>query len=451
MQIITILSIAVAILTFLSGVAVLSGARKGERLPAVLVFAITLFSSLWAFFCVGFLNLPENSSPDTINIFVYGIYISALPMTWGLMAYTCHKYTFGKIAMALYGLFCAGLIAVLIYDKSLLYSDITLSQATGNVVHIRQDLYYILYCVYFVTTCTLYMIGLWLNARRARTPQIRKGNLVVLCGFSLTGGISLIFNAFLPYFGTYSMIWVGPVALSIAWIMHYYAILRYRLLDLASSWLRLLSNVIILSLAAIVYLATFFIIFSAIFKTSSPSTAVIILNIIMIVVALILMPALNELSGFVRSLASTYDVDMVYIVKKLSALSRQDINYYELSDFLADHLHFQYVGIIIGEKLYSSGSLKLPSADIKKIASLKNHSRSIWLSLDEELRTDLRKQEIEAVGELRDGKGEVIGQVIIGKPLGKINFATRDLAPVEVALTLTAATISTADKNPHIQ
>ena len=46
----------------------------------------------------------------------------------------------------------------------------------------------------------------------------------------------------------------------------------------------------------------FAVIFAALFRGSTPSTEVIVLNFIMIVIFLLLMPAMNELSSFIRSL-----------------------------------------------------------------------------------------------------------------------------------------------------
>ena len=389
-----------------------------------------------------FLQLPENASPDIVNLSAYGIYLPALFMSWGLAVYPIYKYKIGKVVMVVYALYCLALFALPLINPSFLYSSITLSQANGNVLHLQRNLYNYFYMGYFISTCLIYMIGLWYNARHAKNSQIKKANIMVLTGFTITGVIALIFDVILSFMGKYDTIWAGPLAMSFAWVFHYYAILKYHLLDLSGKWLKNLSIVIIMSLAAIIYLTIFFIIFIALFKIPSPSTSVIILNVIMIVIVLLLFPVLNEVSAYVRSLASVTDIDMVYIVKKMESLSKEYINYQELSGFLAEHLHFQYIGLIMDGKLYGSKPARITSPNISKLAKLKNAKRGIWLSIDFEMDSTLKKAGVEAVAELKNAGGESIGKVLFGRPLGHINFSSRNLLSVETALVLTASAIS---------
>lgn len=447
MQLIIILLIAVSILTLLSGIAIFSGARKGEKFQAFLFFFISFFALGWSTSIGGFLSLPENTSTDIVKLFAYGIYLPALFMSWGLAVYPIYKYKIGKVVMVFYALFCITLLVLPLLDPSILYSSITLSEAEGNVVHLQHNIYNYCYMFYFISTCLIYMIGFWYNARHARTPQIKKANLMVLIGFTITGIIALIFDVILSFMGKYDTIWAGPLAMSFAWVFHYYAILKYRLLDLSGSWLKNLSLVIIMSLAAIVYLTIFFIIFIALFKIPSPSSSVIILNVIMIAIVLLLFPVLNEISSYVRSLASVTDVDMVYIVKKLEQMSKEYINYHELSAFLAEHLHFSYIGVIVNDKLYGSKIIKIDSSDIAKINSLKAN-KNLWLTLPMELRDSLKKSGIEAAAILRDANGDEVGKILIGRPLGNINFTSRNLSSIETVLVLAAATIS-SERGPE--
>lgn len=447
MQLTLLLLIIVSLLSLLSGIAVLSGAHKGERVQAFLYFWITFFSIGWSVSIGIFLALPETASSEAALAATYGIYLPALLMSWGLAVYPIYKYKVGKAVMILYAIFGIALFALPLIDPSLLFSEITLSESTGNVVHLQHNLYNYAYIAYFISTCLIYMLGLFYNATHAKTAHVKKANLMALIGFTITGAIALIFDVILSFLGKYDTIWAGPLAMSFAWIFHYYAILRYRLIDLSGAWLKNLSHIIIMSLAAIVYLTIFFIIFIALFKVPSPSISVIILNTIMIAIVLILFPALNEISSYVRSLASVHDVDITYIVKKLNIISKEYINYHELADFLAEHLHFQYIGLYLNNKLYASGTTKLNSTDIEKLASLKAPAKGVWLPLNSEEKGELKQRGVEAVAILRDGNGEVVGKIIFGRPLGNVSFNNRNLNSIETALTLTAGTIS-AEKGP---
>lgn len=451
MQLVIILLIAVSLLTFLSGVAVLSGAKKGERFQAALFFFITVFALGWAVGIGMFFGLPEDADENLTRMAVYLIYLPSLVMSWGLAAYPIYRYKIGKAVMIFYGLFCIFLISSILSDTNVLYGSITLSEARGNVVHLHQNWFNILYAAYFITTCLVYMIGLWYNARKARNARIKKANLMVLAGFTVTGVIALVFDVILPFMGTYGYIWAGPLAMSFAWIFHYYAILRYRLLDITGRWLKGLSYVIIMTLAAIVYLTIFFIIFIALFNVQNPSLQVIVLNAIMIAIVLLLMPVLNEVSSFIQSLASTQEVDIAYIAKKLQMLSRENLDFYELSDFLADHLHFKYVGLKIGDKLYGSKQARSVAQDAVKQITKKAKSKSIWVDMDDEMRNALKKQGVEGVIELRNPSEETVGYMVFGKPVGNVSFANRDLEQVEVAAMLVAVMIDRAERNPRLR
>lgn len=441
MQLVSILLIAVSMLTLLSGVSVLLGVRKGEHLDGFLFFLATLFALGWAVFVGVFLTLPETTSLSSAETIVKIYYISAPLMCWALMAYACHEFKFGKVMMGIYGAWALALVYLILSRTSLLHSGVSLSEINGNSVAITTGTFTVVYGAYHFLTVITYMLGLLVGMRKTRNDNFKHAYLMVMIGFGITGIIALIFNFILPAFGEYKSVWLGPLAMSFAWVFHYYAILRYRLLDVAGGWLKALSYIIIMSLAAIVYLAIFFLIFLSLFKVSSPSTSVIVLNILMITIVILLFPVLNEVSSYVRSLVDVHNVDLVYIVKKLAIISREYINYPELAEFLSQHLHYQYIGLLVDGKLYGSKPLKITATDVQALNKMKA-KRSVWLELNEEIKGRLKPLGIEGVAELRNSQGEESGKILLGRPLGGINFQSRDLAEVETALTLLAVAIS---------
>ena len=66
----------------------------------------------------------------------------------------------------------------------------------------------------------------------------------------------------------------------------------------------------------------FSVVFAGLFRGSTPSTEVIILNFIMIVIFIALMPAMNELSNFIRSLIS----GQPHPAKKVTSKKSQEIH-----------------------------------------------------------------------------------------------------------------------------
>jgi hypothetical protein len=125
-----------------------------------------------------------------------------------------------------------------------------------------------------------------------------------MMSFGLSSTLVLIFNLVLPLFGNWRLIWIGPLALAVTILGVYYTILRYRMLNLNSIWLRIFSYVVVIASVAIVYMVIFSIIFAALFRGSAPSTEVIILNFIMILIFISLRPAMSGMMNHIRSLIS---------------------------------------------------------------------------------------------------------------------------------------------------
>ena len=445
MHLIAILLIMVSVLALLSGFAVLLGSSKGSRAQAFFFFITTLGVFGWALSMAIFLNLDPGAS-DFAIVPIFGIYLFTLIMDLFVLIYTGWKikWSWAPIIVSIIASIALG--GVLIYNPHLLYDTYTLS-TEGNSVAIKLDWYYIAYIGLMMFEGLNVILLILSRIKHAKSTHIKRGWTSFLICLAIGWAVCGVFYLYLPLY-RYDLIWIGPLFIAIDFVIHYYAILRHRLLDLSSSWLTVLSHVIVMSLAAIVYLTVFFLIFAALFKVPSPSTAVIILNVIMIIVVLLMFPALNELSSYFRSLSSVKNIDLVYFVKKIQQISKNYINYGEMADFLSEHLHFQYVGLIIDKKLYGNKQTKLSAAEVAHIAGFRTPMKGVWLALDDATMGELKKNGIEAVAILRDGTGEVVGKILFGRPMGNISFKNRDISAIETTLTLIATAIS-SDRGPR--
>lgn len=444
MQLATILLIAVAVLAMLSGVAVLIGARKNEKTKGGFFLVATIGAGLWTIAIAAILSLkPEHK--DWAPMILPWIYIGPLIMDFGLIAFIACKYRWGRI---LSGLVALGNIIFGIFialNQNLIYSGYEITNR-GNKVNIIQDIpsLYIIYGVVIALETTI-MLGLVLREiLKVKSRNLRTGYIFILVALMIAGLLSLIFDIIMPYFGDYVNIWPGPLGMGMTVIAIYYAILRYRLMHLSSNWLRILSYIILMASAAVIYMIIFFIIFTAIFKIPNPSPAIFILNFIMIVIVLLLMPALNELTAFINSLISAGQVDLAYIVKKLNKIATNvDLN--DLADFLADHLHFSYIGFIIDGRVYGSGPLALSTSEIREVSKLKTPEKGIWQQFNQPVSAAFHRLDINAVAQLYNAKGKPFGQILVGKPQGKMGFDHRDLIQLEMIINLVAAIIDTKD------
>ena len=196
----------------------------------------------------------------------------------------------------------------------------------------------------------------------------------------------------------------------------------------------------IMATATILYMVIFLLVFLALFRGSMPSFEIIMLNFIMVLVILLSLPALNELMMYLRTLVFNHRVDTVYIIKKLSQVSPTKVDLKELANFLAKQMHFKYIGFLIDGKLYGSMKGEISAEGIKLVSGLGKPERGAWQEFNEDSYI-WQKMDCSAVAALRDGRGRTFGQMIVGKPTGKVDFNDRDLVQVETIVNLVALII----------
>ena len=438
MQLVAILLITVSILTLLSGVAVFFGASKGDRARSAWFFMATVFATIWMVSISIFLIAKS----EWQNIMVWHVnwtYISSIFIDVALLGYISWRYKAGKITTIIFLILGLVLTGFFVHDPSLLYYEIVISNA-GNSLVTNIGSFYFVYITFFCLLVPAVIITLLRQIIKSTSRRVRSGDLVLLVGFAISGTMSLIFNLILPLW-TWNFIWLGPLAVSTTIIAFYYTILRFRALNLSSRWLKVLSYIVIVTSSAVIYMVIFYVIFAAMFRGSTPSVEVIVLNFIMILIVLLLTPAMSELNMFVRSLISNQQIDMVYIIKKLSKVNpNSNTDLRELAAFLAEHMHFEYIGILIGGQVYGSSPRRISAEGIKLIDELGEPEQGVWQEFDESTEV-WQKLDLSAVAALRSAGGETFGQVMVGKPLGKTSFSRQDLVQVETIINLVAVII----------
>ncbi len=448
MQLVYILMVAVAILSMLAGIAVLFGSVKGKRGQAAAYLVACIAGAAWLISMVVFLTTPvgeEGRALVALNI----MYISAATDVIALLLFVGWKrqiVTAGTIGLVIAA---AVLLTLIITNPNDYFGQILLSRTGNNTVLFAKTWMPLAYAGLVGTASIGFIFAGWYEIKHASSKRARRGAQVLFYGLLAAGAIAGTFDVVLPLLGNYNLVWIGPISTSIVIFAHFYACLRYRLLVLNSAWLKTLAYVILMSLAAVVYMVIFFLIFTALFKIPNPSASIIILNFIMIVIVLLLLPALTELMAYVRSLISVGQVDIAYVIKKLNKLAAQNVNLNELASFLADHMHFQYIGLFVNGRLYGSTNLPITAEELAEISALETNDTGVWQKIkDKEL---FDRLELTAVAELRNAKGEPFGQILVGKPLGKSTFERRDLIQLEMVINLVATVIDSKRKGKSLK
>ncbi len=303
MQLIVILLSTVAILTFLSGAIVFFGASKGDKIRSAWFFLAAIFATIWMASISIFLTAGQDMV-ELIDWHVKWTFASAIVIDAAFLSYIAWREKYGKALTYFFLIFGAVVDALIFAQPQLLYKEVILAN-TGNSVTMHIGPLYFAYIAFFSTIVPAVVVTLLRQLIKTKSNRRCGGDLTIMLAFAGSSTLILIFDLILPLFNNWSLIWIGPLALSTTIIAFYYTILRYRALNLASIWLKIFSYIVIVSSIAIVYMIIFSIIFAALFRGSTPSVEVIILNFIMIVIFLLLMPAMSELMLFIRSLIST--------------------------------------------------------------------------------------------------------------------------------------------------
>lgn len=426
-------------LTIMSAIALVLGSTKKERSRSWWFLMAAIGSAIWGSSISVFLSL-KNGEIQQLNApkLVLGIYSGAIIMDVALLGYISWKYKLGKAITTFFAIIGITLLTVLLYDPSVLYSSINLVSSGNSITINYNQWFYIAYAMLFCTITPAFCGFLVYRIRHSHNKRQRKGYLFFLVGLLVAGLLSLIFDIILPPM-RYDLIWVGPLTIGLVIIGFYYAILRFKMISLNANWLRVLSYIVITGSALIVYLLIFHLVFSALFKISNPSFQVVLLNFIMIAIVLLLTPAISEINALTKSWIMTKQIDIAYIVKKITMLNRKQIDLKEMADFLAEHMHFSFVGFIVNGKIFGSDDFKMSAEEIEQISHLKIPEKGSWQ--DKSKLENLDVSGISRIGALTNAKGDMIGQMVFGKPISKTNLDRRDLTEIEMIANLMAVVI----------
>lgn len=303
MQLIVILLATVSILTILSGVTVFFGSSKGYKVRAMWFLLASIFATIWMLTIAAFLSAKPGAEPS-LEWPVRFTFISAILLDVCFLSYTSWRQKYGRVNSCFFMVFGLVLSLLIALKPELLYANITLLPS-GNSVTMNIGPLYFAYIAFFATIVPAIVIAFLRHFIASHKKKEKTtGDFIIMTSFGISSLFTLAFNLIMPLFGRWDLIWVGPLALSATIIAFYYTILCYSEFTLNSKWLKFFSYVVVIASLAIIYMLIFALIFSAMFRGATPSTEVIVLNFVMVVIMLILMPAISNVTVFIRSLIS---------------------------------------------------------------------------------------------------------------------------------------------------
>ena len=266
--------------------------------------------------------------------------------------------------------------------------------------------------IVIIFALTAYTLRLLILIRHEKARGRRRRLAGAFVGVLTLDIVVAIFSLVMPRFVSAGWLSVAPIAMSVGLAVLYWAVLKYRVITIQARWLKVLAYLVIIALAAMVYMAIFYVVFTYIFKIEDLPGSIFVLNYVMICAILLIFPVMNELIDSASGLIRANQINMTYIIKKMNKMAPK-VDLCDLAAFLADNLHFEYVGFMLDDELIGSDKRR-PS-----------------------------QGELEVISDLRDARGEVFGKMAVGRPVGKSRLTRRDLVELEMIVNIVAALIDT--------
>ena len=298
--------------------------------------------------------------------------------------------------------------------------------------------------VVFFASTLLITVWSFASAHTNKSTRAHKGwRILSLSCLILADAAALIY--YILVLNGSAISWIAPLVMAPIFVIFFYTILRYRILQISNRVCKIWAYAVLSILCVIAYMCLFMLIAQSLFHVVVP-VEITALNLLMIIIVTALFPVWSEFNSALNSLLSTSNVNLNFIVKSLNRFATQNVKLDRLAEFLADHLHFRYIGLIVEDKVYGTKKINFTESDLAAIRTTETEEKKNWLKPAEHTKVLFEKENIVAAAELRDAKGRPFGYILIGQPMGKTTFEKRDLHSIEMIINLVASIIDSEER-----
>ncbi len=218
--------------------------RRGTSKPIKIFFMISMIAcGVWALWLSFFIRQSEEITIIPIAK-VYYIAAAVIAWSWLSLAYCLisnksrNIMKFSAISFLPFLVLSLG-IAI---NSDILISSTTVGKT--NSVELNR-LGYALYSFYFIGYCLVAFSLLLVGWARAKNYLEKKRSQYITVAFASSFVFGAYFNLILPWFGNYSLVWVGPINIMLFSFIIYAAIAKYRLFNVRLQAIRLVSAVLL--------------------------------------------------------------------------------------------------------------------------------------------------------------------------------------------------------------
>ncbi|MCL2869872.1 ATP-binding protein [Candidatus Saccharibacteria bacterium] len=305
-----IILVVISALAVVMGLSLIVGGRINQRLASFL--GIIFSAAGWTFFIDVFLLSHNTTTMLTAAVLYYtfaaGIAVFSLLFA---LTYAGKLKKFHAFLTTLPFVLFMILIAI---KPNLMIANFAIAWTDQNVVVLNQlfySVYVVLFLAYYAVAGVIW-IRLLLAAKHTQ-GRSKTALKIIFLGYLVAGLVGGTFNLIMPWFGIYTLIWVGPISVFFFVIINYIAILREDIFDIKDTIIRLLSYCVAIVGVAIVYLTALSAMFRYLFNIENPSWEIYAVNLIMLIVGIMILPLISEINDFLGRIfySDSYKIDTI--------------------------------------------------------------------------------------------------------------------------------------------
>ena len=321
-----------------------------------------------------------------------------------------------------------------LYLLAMVCFSIMLLNRPGRLTEVILSVIWVIYVAYIV-----------LMVKKSHRTMAARGWTLMLLTVGILGGIALLFSVVLPGVGVH-VEWITPYIVGLMIVGDYFTVLKYEIISLKTIALKLWTYAVFFVVGVCGYMLIFVGIGVWLFHIEMTSD-ILALSFIMVVIVGVILPVVNEMYLKIRVFIATDKLDTVYLVKRLNKMAAQNVDLVELARTLARYMRFEYVGIIVGGKLYgSSSSVKLSREQMVELGLMEVEKDGVWMKVEGRMKSMLEERHIAKMAALRDAKGKIFGQMLVGRPRGKSEMLKVDLDEINTVVNLVASIVDSKEK-----
>jgi len=205
---------------------------RGENSAIKSLFSIfVLVVGAWSLGLAFFIHTSATDIALKISIFYYiAPALVVLIFLYFSLIFLKHKLSFVKVVVFLIPFLL--LVVSFILDRNFLIKEINIIDEAHKEVVLNKAhyIYYIIYILFYIIVSYYFLIKAKLSKSLNTTESIQLN--FIIAGTSISYFFAMLFNLFLPYFGNYKLIWLGPPFTIIMIGAMAYAILKHHLFDI---------------------------------------------------------------------------------------------------------------------------------------------------------------------------------------------------------------------------